>query len=315
MRETKVCESCGKLVRRSPSHIRGRVYCSKVCSNLKKNVGIPNEKTCENCGITFSKQKRETWEYWKTKKYCSHECYSACLVGKKNPNISATLKKLWASDLSFQQKMAGRPSHSLETRQKIGAAFKGRKLTYNHKQRISQAIKGENHPFYGRTHSQETKKKISENRKGIPLSEKHKQHLSELFTGRKLSEATRKKLSDISKYKWANDPEYVTRLLDGLSGSKGRTSLEQKVADVLTEIGVEFEEQFIISRSIVDFYIHNGKKIIEADGERWHSAPEKKAKDRRRDSFLMDNGYRILRLSETEINNNPLPKIMEFLNK
>jgi hypothetical protein len=38
-------------------------------------------------------------------------------------------------------------------------------------------------------------------------------------------------------------------------------------------------------------------------------SPEKKAKNKRRDFALMDRGYRILRLTETEIKNNPLPKI------
>ena len=38
---------------------------------------------------------------------------------------------------------------------------------------MSEAMKGENNPFYGKKHTEETKQKISENRKGKCAGEEH----------------------------------------------------------------------------------------------------------------------------------------------
>jgi very-short-patch-repair endonuclease len=309
---TKICESCGKTVTRPPSHMKGNVYCSKECSQRKKYSDVPKEKTCKLCGKAFSKSKKQTWDYWKIQKFCSHGCYSESLKGKKNPRAAEVLKNLWANNAEFYAKMMNRPPHSAETRHKIGKAFRGKRLTEEHRQKISDAVKGEKHPLYGKKMDPDSIRRMAEKRRGIPLSNEHKRKISELFTGRRLSAETKAKLSRITKDKWENDPDYVHRLLEGLSGKK-RTSIEIKIASILSELSVEFEEQKVISRCIVDFYIPKGNKIIEADGDYWHSSPEKKAKDKRRDFFLMDMAYHILRLSETEINDNPLPKIIEFL--
>jgi hypothetical protein len=190
---TKFCESCGKPVTRSPAHMKGIIYCSRECANRKKNFDIPRVKTCENCGRRISKVPKETWSYWKSKKFCNHECYSKSLKGKKNPKGSEILKELWKNDDSFKKKMMNRPAYSEETRKKIGKASKGRKLTENQKKKISERMKGEKHPFYGKKMNQESVRKMSESKKGKPLSEEHKQKLSKLMTGREISESTRKK--------------------------------------------------------------------------------------------------------------------------
>jgi very-short-patch-repair endonuclease len=211
--------------------------------------------------------------------------------------------------------MMNRPAHSVETKQKIGEAFKGRKFTEEHRQKISQAVRGVNHPFYSKKMNPESIRKMADKKRGVPLSDETKRKLSERFKGRRLSESTRKKLSKITKDKWANDKEFVRKVVDGLSGRNGRTSIERKVAAILTELGVEFEEQYPISRCIVDFFIPAGNKIIEADGEYWHSSAKAREHDRLRDFYLKDKGYTILRLTGTEIISDPLPKIREFLNK
>jgi hypothetical protein len=59
---------------------------------------------------------KKMWAYWKSKKFCNHECYSKSLKGKKNPKSSEILKELWKKDESFKKKMMNRPSYSEETR-------------------------------------------------------------------------------------------------------------------------------------------------------------------------------------------------------
>lgn len=59
--------------------------------------------------------------------------------------------------------------HTEESKRKISEALKGennpnygKTLSKETRKKISETLKGENHPMYGKTHSEETKKKISE---------------------------------------------------------------------------------------------------------------------------------------------------------
>lgn len=54
----------------------------------------------------------------------------------------------------------------------------------------------------------------------------------------------------------------------------------------------------------LDFKYEN--KIIEFDGDYWHSKPEQIEKDNLRDGYLTPKGYKILRIKESEYMNNPL---------
>jgi group I intron endonuclease len=62
--------------------------------------------------------------------------------------------------------------YSNETKQKISES-------------VSEAIKGEKNPFYGKTHTYETKQKISEAHKGKILTEEHKKKISKAIQGEK----------------------------------------------------------------------------------------------------------------------------------
>lgn len=168
----------------------------------------------------------------------------------------------------------------------------------------------------------ESRQKRSESHKGKPkkpLSQETKDKISEARKREwKNPEYRAKQIENrrsITKKLWENE-EYREKVLRGVAGYfDGKpTSIELKVMSVLESLGIMFEFQKVFDRAIVDFYIPNGKKIIEADGDYWHSIPEVKERDKRRDYFLKRKGYCILRLSETEINDNPLPKIKDFLN-
>lgn len=92
--------------------------------------------------------------------------------------------------------------HSPETIEKIRAAHLGRKLSEETKRKLSEAVSGEKHPFFGKHRSEETKRKMSEARKGEKnhmygkhLSDETKRKLSEANKGKRLSEEHREKLS------------------------------------------------------------------------------------------------------------------------
>jgi len=84
------------------------------------------------------------------------------------------------------------------------------------------------------------------------------------------------------------------------------TSIERKIEGLLKELKLSFKKQKIIAdcRTIVDFYIPEQRVVIYCDGDYWHSRPESRKRDITQDFLLMINRYNLLRLKESEINNN-----------
>ena len=61
-----------------------------------------------------------------------------------------------------------------------------------------------------------------------------------------------------------------------------------------SQLGVKFRRQYNIDYYIVDFYCHELGLIIELDG--WvHGEDEQKKKDKQREEYLKNKGYKILR--------------------
>lgn len=58
-----------------------------------------------------------------------------------------------------------------------------------------------------------------------------------------------------------------------------------------------------MGRFVCDFVIAKYHLVIECDGTYWHSSPEQKAKDGRKDHWLTTHGYKVLRLTEEKIRN------------
>lgn len=101
---------------------------------------------------------------------------------------------------------------SEETQRRITEKLRGRKLSAETKQKMSESRKGELNPFYGKKHSEETivklrishtgkratettRQKLSEQRKGKSKSQEHKNKLSKSLLGHSVSEETRLKMS------------------------------------------------------------------------------------------------------------------------
>ena len=82
------------------------------------------------------------------------------------------------------------------------------------------------------------------------------------------------------------------------------TELEKVVAEILSDtfdVVYFFEHQ--IGKWNVDFYLGN-KKIIEAQGVRWHNSEKAIEKDERKYAELTSLGYSILYIHELELNKN-----------
>jgi very-short-patch-repair endonuclease len=76
--------------------------------------------------------------------------------------------------------------------------------------------------------------------------------------------------------------------------------------------GRQFYRQRIIGNYIVDFYCPKANLIIEIDGGQ-HYTEEGIKKDKMRDKYMREQGYKILRFSDREIFEN-LAGVMEICN-
>lgn len=101
--------------------------------------------------------------------------------------------------------------HSEETKKKISKSKKGNKLSEKTKEKISKALKGKNHPLWGKTHSNETILKMKKSHIGKKNSKESilkmkKSHIGKkgYWTGKQLSEETKKKKSESMKLYWKN---------------------------------------------------------------------------------------------------------------
>lgn len=67
-------------------------------------------------------------------------------------------------------------------------------------------------------------------------------------------------------------------------------------------LGLRFKRQYGLGPYILDFYVPQVKLCIEVDGG-IHNLKEVKEKDKNRDAFMIENGIRVLRFRNDEIEN------------
>lgn len=106
---------------------------------------------------------------------------------------------------------------------------------------------------------------------------------------------------------------------------KKPTGPEILFANLLEEIGVEYETQKIIGGKIFDFYVPEFNTIIEVDGIYWHAkgkkiiemnSMQKRAvnNDRKKDVIAKGNGFKIERVWEDDLNDNYIQVKKRFEN-
>lgn len=95
---TKTCEQCGIQYSRPPSLAKRSRFCSKACYDANQTTAERRELTCKRCGQSFiAARDHGSWP-----KFCSRECFEA---GAAKPDW----KTCPACDGKF---LAGRTSHT-----------------------------------------------------------------------------------------------------------------------------------------------------------------------------------------------------------
>lgn len=100
--------------------------------------------------------------------------------------------------------------------------------------------------------------------------------------------------------------------------SRKRTAIEIKVKAMLEQLDIDHMQEKPMGAFVCDFVIKSCRLVIECDGTYWHSIPKVKERDARKDSWLIAHGYRVLRLPESLIVNNPetcKQKIIKAINR
>lgn len=83
---------------------------------------------------------------------------------------------------------------------------------------------------------------------------------------------------------------------------KASTSIEIKVQAVLEAHGIKYIPQKPLGRFFIDFFIPSQRICLECDGDYWHSRPGRSESDERKDRWLKAHKYIVIRLTETNIN-------------
>jgi|APSaa5957512622_1039677.scaffolds.fasta_scaffold59690_1 very-short-patch-repair endonuclease/endogenous inhibitor of DNA gyrase (YacG/DUF329 family) len=114
------------------------------------------------------------------------------------------------------------------------------------------------------------------------------------------------------------DPEWrKSNILANIvqQNNKGLNKLEVAGSKILNELGIEFEEQFLVfDKFLVDVFIPDKNIVIQWDGDYWHGhpttlkdgIPDKRQKrrmdfDKSQDAYMIKAGYTILRYWEHDV--------------
>lgn len=81
------------------------------------------------------------------------------------------------------------------------------------------------------------------------------------------------------------------------------TSIEKAIASLLDGLAIPYEQEKAVGYFLCDFVLEQHRLVIECDGSYWHGLASQKTKDKRKDSWLTNHGYIVLRLPEDRIRN------------
>jgi very-short-patch-repair endonuclease len=83
---------------------------------------------------------------------------------------------------------------------------------------------------------------------------------------------------------------------------KCESPIERQLYNALVTNGYYVQTQVPCGKYRIDLALPSLKIAIEADGKAYHSSPQQKAHDRRKNAYLRQNGWRVLRFSGRQIN-------------
>lgn len=92
---------------------------------------------------------------------------------------------------------------------------------------------------------------------------------------------------------------------------RGRSPIEDRLADLLDEIGLTYKMNKYIGKCEVDFLLEDLKLVIEANGKHFHTQEDIS----RKSNYLSDMGYHVIQVWGTDIMNRPNKVIKRIMLK
>lgn len=101
------------------------------------------------------------------------------------------------------------------------------------------------------------------------------------------------------------------RIKDPIGYYRARTEswIELRLYNALVKRGYRVITQYPCGPYRIDLALPDYDLAIECDGEAYHSAPEQKRRDRRKDRYLRKYGWSVMRIKGKQINGD-LPKVI-----
>lgn len=90
--------------------------------------------------------------------------------------------------------------------------------------------------------------------------------------------------------------------------------IERRLYDALTSRGHAVTTQVPCGKYHIDLALYGPRIAIECDGKTYHSSLEAKARDRRKNRYLKEQGWKVMRFSGRQINGE-LAKVIERIEK
>ncbi len=95
-------------------------------------------------------------------------------------------------------------------------------------------------------------------------------------------------------------------LASKMAHTKKRTDIEIIMANLLTDNGIPFKEQFLMFKKwTVDFFVQDWNLVIQCDGIYWHSLPKSAARDKGQNAYFKKCEVNLLRFTDQEIKKHP----------
>jgi G:T-mismatch repair DNA endonuclease (very short patch repair protein) len=119
---------------------------------------------------------------------------------------------------------------------------------------------------------------------------------------------------------WTKNNPHTPETIEKIFSKKPMNKLEKYVSDILEENNIPYQYQFFLKTKdgvckSYDFRIKNTNILIEIDGDYWHGGPsldkhffkldEVKNNDIQKDQMAEEQGYKLIRIWESNIYNEP----------
>ncbi len=240
--------------------------------NLKiKHKPILLANKCEYCG--------ELTAYFR--KYCSRTCLSKHITERqwKNPEHRKSVSEKNRKSMLQQYELGLRDKDT---------------ITKNANKKTRELVKKGQFIFQNET--------IRESGRHLTNTPEHRKASSERMKQKnpmwnpKVKEKARQ---SFIKYLNENPERRLNARMAKYRKSGRKTWIEQRMADLLDKIGIDYVFQYPILNYDVDFAIPSLRIVVECDGEFWHKDKEK---DKKRQKRIEKEGWFVLRYTGKKIN-------------